>query len=115
MVALAYNPAARDDDKLTAAERFDQIANFYLAACRASGSPHPPTTLYGEKKWTPHGYYSEKDFIELWAQDLKVPIRFILQGITRGFNYTKAHGEFVRSFRFLVPHITQRVREGVPL
>jgi len=115
MTDVGYNPAAKDDDGLTALERFDQIANFYLAACRASGSPHPPTTLYDMKMWTPQGYYSEKDFVDLWAKDLKVPLRFILQGITRGFNYTKAHGEFVRSFRYVECWIHQRVNEGTPL
>lgn len=115
MVFGDYNPAAKDASGLTATERFSQIADFYLAAIRATASPHPPDTLYDEKKWTPQGYYSEKDFIENLAKDLKVPLNHILQGITRGFNYTKAHGEFVRSFRFLIPHITQRVREGTPL
>lgn len=115
MVDAAYNPAAKDDAGLTALERFDHIANFYLAACRASGSPHPPTTLYEDKKWTPWGYYSEKDFVDVWAKDLKAPLRHVLQGMQRGFAYSKTHGDFVRSFRFLHPHITQRVREGTPL
>ena len=105
----------KDSSGLTALERFDQIANFYLALLKTSGSPHPPGILYDRKKFTSEGYYSEKDLIDRWAKQLDAPLRHILQGITRGFNYTKKNGEFVRSFSFLLCHITQRVREGTPL
>ncbi|MCL5743193.1 MAG: hypothetical protein M1541_04570, partial [Acidobacteria bacterium] len=74
MTDIGYNPAARDADKLTATERFSQIADFYLAAIRASGSPHPPDKLYDRLIWSPTGYLSEKDRVERWAQDLKVPL-----------------------------------------
>lgn len=115
MADIGYNPAKKDDSGLTATERFSQIADFYLAAIRASGSSHPPDKLYDRLIWSPSGYYSEKDRVERWAGKLDVPIRFILQGITRGFAHAKKSGTFVRSFVYVECWICQRVNEGTPL
>ena len=103
---------AKDDAGLTAAERFDQLREFFLARLKAHG--YPRKELYTELRWGPWGHCSEEQLVRQWADQLRVPLRHILQGIEACYANAEERGMQITSFRFVIPWIIQRVRKGTP-
>lgn len=113
MTDVGYNPAAKDDAGLTALERFEQLREFFLAKLKAHG--YPRKALYTELRWSARGYESEEEVLRQWADDLKVPLRFIFQGIEACYANAKERRLQITSFKYTVPWIIQRVQKGTPL
>mgnify|MGYP001566574633 FL=1 len=113
MVFGDYNPAAKDDSGLTALERFDQLRAFFLGKLKEHGFPR--AELFQELRWGPWGYHSEEQLVRQWAEQLKIPLHHIRQGIDACYANADERRLQITSFRFVIPWIIQRVREGTPL
>ncbi len=113
MADVGYNPAAKDDSGLTAAERFEELRKFFLGKLKAHG--YPRKALYQELRFGPWGYHSEEQLVQQWADQLRIPLRHIFQGIDACYKNADERRLQITSFRFVIPWIIQRVRKGTPL
>jgi len=101
-----------DADGLSVQQRFESIRGRFFVLLWASGNSR--AELYTEKRGSAWGMKSEEDLVQHWAEQLRVPVHQIFQGIDQAFKYAQEKSVPVTSFKFCMTWIVQRIRKGTP-